>query len=390
MKKKWIFILTAMLAAVFCGQLPEVHAATFSFEEPYVDYDVGATMEDVYMSSEWIKIFGAGNAAVQGEENRYLHVNGYFAMEYAAVLDEDVDAYSVSCDMRILENGDGVGLFLRSGYLVYKDNVAWHHMADPYMLPMHYYEWDWYAENGGKNGPSGIGSSGIVIMPELREGTNGVIRIHFKTHEADGLNVGNISYSFDSPVPVSEFFKITAEERDSVIRISVNSELLATIAFSGDDVYEDDFFHDAPADFREVYYKNAVLKDAAGNEVLSLDNARIALDGKFAFGSRKGAFDLDNFKADYIYDEAAATPENSPSDHPEATPAATPEGTASAAPVQTAGSSGKTAGPSATENGTGDGASNPYIWLLLVIAAAVLVAAVVIIIVRNRKKSGKS
>lgn len=54
--------------------------------------------------------------------------------------------------MRVLENGDGIGLFLRSGCLLYKDNVAWHHMANPYMLPMHYYEWDWYAENGGTKG----------------------------------------------------------------------------------------------------------------------------------------------------------------------------------------------------------------------------------------------
>ena len=384
MQKKWFFILTAMIAAVLCVQLFAVNAATFTYEETYEDYDLEMTMDDMYMSFEWTKLFGSGNAAVQGEENKYLNISGYFAMEYATALDEDVDAYSISCDMRVLENGDGIGLFLRSGCLLYKDNVAWHHMANPYMLPMHYYEWDWYAENGGTKGSSGMGSSGIVIMPQLQEGTNGVIKINFKSHEEDGLNVGNISYSFDSPVPVSEFFKITAEERDSEIRISVNSELLATITFSEEGVYEDDVFYDTPADFTEVYYKNAVLKDAAGNEVLSLSNARIAVDGKFAFASRNGAFDLDNFKADYIYDEAVeATPENTPPDASDATP----EEPASLAPLQTSGPSEESKGPSATDNGTEDGASRSYVWLIIVIAVAVLAAVVVVVIIRSRKKS---
>ena len=127
-----------------------------------------------------------------------------------------------------------------------------------------------------------------------------------------------------------------------------------------------------------------MLKDAAGNEVLSLSNARIAVDGKFAFASRNGAFDLDNFKADYIYDEVVeATPENTPSDASNATP----EETASLAPIQTTGPSEESKGPSATDNGTEDGASRSYVWLIIVIAVAVLAAVVVVVIIRSRKKS---
>lgn len=68
MQKKWFFILTAMIAAVLCVQLFAVNAATFTYEETYEDYDLEMTMDDMYMSFEWTKLFGSGNAAVQGEK----------------------------------------------------------------------------------------------------------------------------------------------------------------------------------------------------------------------------------------------------------------------------------------------------------------------------------
>lgn len=64
-----------------------------------------------------------------------------------------------------------------------------------------------------------------------------------------------------------------------------------------------------------------------------------------------------------------------------------PEETASLAPIQTSGPSEESKGPSATDNGTEDGASRSYIWLIIVIAVAVLAAVVVVVIIRSRKKS---
>ena len=336
MKKR---TLTALLltAVLLCTAALSASAAVFSFEETYVDYRNGDNMTDTYMSAEWNSIFRPEGAVIQGEgENPYLHVDGYYSMVFNSTVDTDTDAYEISCDLRTLRNGDGVALFLRAGNLVYKDNVFWHSMANPYMLPMDFYEWDFYGENGGTHGTSGMGSSGILIQPLMKEGTtNGVIRVVFKTHEEDGLNVGNQGYEFDSPVPVNEFFTLKASERDNVITITVNGELLCTVEFSDEGTYADDLFHGQEASYRDTYYKSAKIKGADGTELFSEDTCRIAKDGRFALASRNGSFDVDNIKIDFIYDEEETTeaPTEAPTD-PE-TEAPTDESTDGATEVPT-------------------------------------------------------
>ena len=317
MKKRALLSLL-LTAALLCVSVLSASAAVFSFEETFVDYKNGDTMADTYMSAEWNSIFRPESTVIQGEgENPYLHVDGYYSMVYNGTIDADMDAYEVSCDIRTLRNGDGVALFLRAGHLVYKDNAAWHFMANPYMLPMDFYEWDFYSENGGTHGTSGMGSSGILIQPLLKDGTaNGVIRITFKTYEEDGLNVGNQGYEFDSPVPVNEFFTLKASERDNVITITVNGAVLCTVEFADEGTYADDLFHGQEASWRDVYYKSAKIKAPDGTELFSEDTCRIAKEGRFVFATRTGSFDVDNIKIDFIYDEEETTeaPTEAPTD----------------------------------------------------------------------------
>ena len=332
MKKRTLFSLL-LTAVLLCTAVLSASAAVFSFEETYVDYKDSDNMTDAYMSAEWSNVFRPEGAVVQGEGvNPYLHVDGYYSMVFNGTIDTDTDAYEVSCDLRTLRNGDGVALFLRAGNLVYKDNVFWHSMANPYMLPMDFYEWDFYAENGGTHGTSGMCSSGILIQPLLKDGSaNGVIRVTFKTHEDDGLNVGNQGYEFDSPVPVNEFFTLKSSERDNVITITVNGELLCTVEFSDEGTYADDLFHGQEASYRDTYYKSAKIKGADGTELFSEDSCRIAKNGRFALASRNGSFDVDNIKIDFIYDEEETTeaPTKAPTEAPteEITEAPTEEAT---------------------------------------------------------------
>lgn len=341
-KARLVFILSIFLIIALSNTLSmsAVVSTDGSFEDETEGTDVGSTY---YFSYNWgmAIINGEGLISVDGD-NKYLSVTGY--SEFFSF--DPIEApYTYSIDIKLDAPGD-VNVFVRAGR-----NEA---------TPFPFYEWDWYTEGGGKNGVSSTGGPGLIVS--LRE--DGV-RIRIKNMQTDSENekISSVYYDFTdiSNYDFKKFNNIKFVDDGSKIEIYFNNELLATCEMSDKGTYDGDL---GPVDF--VYFKKAVLKDAKGEEVLSLDNARLVAEScRVAFGGRNAPFYADNITLTY---EAEDTPE--PTQTPDATeiPTATPSKTSS----------------NSNQNNVDSSDVNP-VMIGAIAVGAIAVIGLFVLIVRKRK-----
>lgn len=294
---------------------------------------------------------------VENGENKYLNMKGYVAFASWEMQDAP---YEFSMDVQIVDPGL-IGFFVRSVYPVTKWNPANGGGTDTTFV---FFEADWYQENQGKNGSTGIGGSGICVIPKA-DG----IRVNLKTYEPDGLKIANKFYDFPLPegLNISEFFNLKFKDDGEKVEILINDQLLATVEMSEPGVYEED--EDDPNE----YLKKAVVKDAAGNEVLSINNARISAgQSQVGIGNRNKEVNIDNLKLTYEAPDPTPTPEATPEPEETKTPTQTQT---SPSPSSTSSSEDKT-----------EGSSNIGVIIGIIVAVVVVSVIVVIVLVSKKKK----
>lgn len=233
-----------------------------------------------------------------------------------------------------------------------------------------FFEWDWYAENGGTNCSSGTGGSGIKVYL-----TSNKICVSIKTRMEDGLYIGTSAAEFDLPENFNadglNTFKFDDDGKGKV-GIAVNGMALCTVEYGGEPgTYPDGDEGDCDA----LYYKNAVIKGADGTERLKIDNARISADYSVIALGNRGAEKLYFNNLQLTYEEAV----------PVATP--TPEPTPTSEATHTADSTaGATQKPASTNDTKGDTSSDSSMTVIIIGACAAAAAIVVIIVVIIKKR----
>ncbi len=136
-----------------------------------------------------------------------------------------------------------------------------------------YFEWDWYAENGGRQyGGSSSAGSGIGIYPEETR-----ITVRIKRYAEDGLGVASASYSFPYQgkfTPGADgWFKLRVVDDGQTVSIYMNDALMCTVKLENPGiVYESD-------GTGQQYYGKATLYDANGKQVLEVENTRLNSQG---------------------------------------------------------------------------------------------------------------
>lgn len=338
-----------------------------SFEGEDAGTDAGNTQD---FAMDWIGEKGIDTATavvMEGNGGKYLHIESFYEFYSYDLFDK---GYTFSVDAKT-ENGALTGFFVRSG----------RNPAEKFP----FYEWDWYAEKEGKNGTSGIGGSGISIHLM----TDGV-RVNIKNYQDDGSHVSNTFYDFTGIEgyrnPAENFNTITVADEGTHIVISINGKLLASIELSDVGTYEVDK-ENPPVDF--VYCKTAIMKNAAGEELVKMNNARVlAEDYMAAIGVRGGKLDIDNITISYEEDSP------DPTEEPKVTPSADPtEETPSKTkdPTEKPSATSKVVEPQTT-NAPSEKDSFDFEWVVWVAIAAVVVggiAVAVTVVIRKKKNDGK-
>jgi hypothetical protein len=152
-----------------------------------------------------------------------------------------------------------------------------------------YFEWDWYAENGGrKYGGSSTAGSGIGLYPEPN-----AITVRVKRYAEDGLGVASASYKFSYggkfQPGADGWFKLRAVDDGSTLSIYFNDVLMCSAK-----LYEPGVVYESDGTGQE-YYGKVVLCNAEGKEVLTVENTRVNSAGsQIAFTTRSQTMEFDN------------------------------------------------------------------------------------------------
>ena len=159
------------------------------------------------------------------------------------------------------------------------------------MNVFNYYEWDWYNENGGADGKSEIGGTGVFVnLGDLD------IKLVVKKYAEDGLTVASDVALLDYPesmadedMPLEKPVNVKYTDDGKEIKVYINNNLLARIALSEDSVsYDSD-------ETGNLYYKSAVAYDANGSELFTTENTRIRYENsQIAMATRAGTMYVDN------------------------------------------------------------------------------------------------
>lgn len=378
--KKTVKSLLALTLSVLLAVMPA--AAIDTVKETFTSVGEGNALdyiESLYMLFETNTGTDASSATVvSGEGNQYLKLDGFIDVRSWDYFYDYILDFDIRC-----ENYGNNGIFVRGEFpgALTKINP----MNAGTTQTFNYYEWDWYAENGGKSGGSGIGGSGILIAP----GKSG-IRITVKKYAADGLTVTSESFDFDLPASADfdGFTNIKVTDDSKEIKIFCAGELVCKIALSSDSVVYDSVVYDS--DGTDVaYFKSITIYDADGAEKGTVENTRVHYDGgQIAFTSRVSAIDIDNLSLTFGEGSVA-------SDGKTETETTTVVQTEPST-TEPAGTQAETDASSATEpadsvtsdpgNAGSKGLSIKTKIILIAAAAVVVIVAVLAIVVKPKKK----
>ena len=250
------------------------------------DYQVGKSVKDTPMAEQFQLVGGTSASSCQimkGTNGNFLRLQGYTDLRTW----NDVEgSYEFSADMHMVDYGNSA-VYLRGempGAYAPK-NPANFNVDQSFP----YFEWDWYAENGGrKYGGSSTAGSGIGLYPEAN-----AITVRVKRYAEDGLGVASASYRFPYggkfQPGADGWFKLRAVDDGSTLSIYFNDVLMCQVKLENPGVvYETD-------GTGQEYYGKAILCDSTGKEVLTVENTRVNSTGsQIAFTTRSQTMEFDN------------------------------------------------------------------------------------------------
>lgn len=366
-------ILTVILASVMVFSLLCVNAGASGepeLVEKVIKFDFDEEKELTFLESGICDYFvvdtPTGDSAEIGEDG--IGVLAGFSDIYTN--DDTVmlfeNPYEISVDYKSKSN-QNAGLYFRAVHpLLYSINNSVLNVD----MNFHFYELDWYAQCGGKavDSTTYTGGSGIKIST-----VNKYVVIAVKVYAPDSLHTAtrSVKIAFPEGKTYKEMinFRVT-DNNAGLVSIYVENNLFATVEYGGEpgeyelsDTYE-------PGTL--FFYKHAEIKNAQGEVLLAMDDAKIAAENPiFAIGNRDSTTYFNNLAIKYLAEAPKATPTPAPTGEPTQEP--TEE------PAQT---------PAATEAPKAESGSSSNTGLVIGIVAGVVViaAAVAVILVKKKKK----
>ncbi len=247
--KKFLITCIALLS---CLCLCPLCTAAVTFDDAQADTAIADLSE---LMADWHYSLGTPTTAAKiqadGNNGNVLYMNGYVHMHSTKVLETP---YTFETEFRTEQPlGWCFGMFIRGGITM------------QYLFP--YFEVDGY---DGANGAMGLGGSGMTIAVE----TDGIY-LRIKNYQEDSRHIStsicklNYNGTFDS----TAYNRLVMEDDGQTITIRLNDQLLATVAMSNPGRYDD-----GRLELPFTFYKTAVVKDAAGETLLSIDNARLVAE----------------------------------------------------------------------------------------------------------------
>ena len=230
----------------------------------------------------------SGQVLKKEDGSKYVRLKGYTDLRTY----NDVEgSYEVSADMHMVDYGNSA-IYVRGEMPgAYKPKNPSNHNVDQVF---NYFEWDWYAENGGRTfGGSSTAGSGIGIYPDAK-----AITVRIKRYAPDGLGVASASYTFPYggkfQPDESGWFKLRVVDDGTTVSIYFNDVLMCLVKLSDPGV-----IYDSDGTGQE-YYGKAILCDASGKEVLTVENTRVNSTGsQIAFTTRSQTMEFANLYIAY-------------------------------------------------------------------------------------------
>ena len=213
---------------------------------------------------------GTNNCTAQvmkGASGNYLRLKGYCDLRTW----NDVEgSYEFSTDVHMVEYGNSAVYVRGEMPGAYTPKNQANYNVDQVF---NYFELDWYAENGGRRfGGSSTAGSGVGIYPDVN-----AITVRIKRYAPDGLGVASASYRFpyssEFKPDESGWFKLRVVDDCERMTIYFNDIPMCSVKLENPGVvYETD-------GTGQQYYGKAVLCDAKGKEVMTVENTRINSSG---------------------------------------------------------------------------------------------------------------
>lgn len=250
----------------------------------------GSFFDNTTLAEYFQHVGGTSTSTAQlfksAERGNYMRMTGYSDIR---TWNDVAGAYEVSVDMHMV-TAEKSGLYIRGempGQFIIKNPA--NRGTDQVF---NYYEWDWYAENGGHTyGGSSTAGSGIAIYP-LKNG----IQVILKRYASDGLTVASASHMFTSPTgyDLDSWFNLRCVDDGETAYIYLNGEELCHILLESPGVtYETD-------KTGQEYYGKATLSAPDGTVLLTVENTRINSSGsQIALATRDRTMEFDNLVISY-------------------------------------------------------------------------------------------
>ncbi|MBE6559098.1 MAG: hypothetical protein E7661_08865 [Ruminococcaceae bacterium] len=274
--------------------IPEMTVVDIMALHDFESFTAGASVENGTFGEVFQIAKGTSNcyaSVKKGDDGKYAEMSGYVDLRTW----EDVKgAYNFVVDLKMIDYGNTY-VFLRGEMPgIYKPyNPAQSSMANQEVhTTFNYFEWDWYAENGG-NGSSSTAGSGFGFAPEK----NGLV-YHIKKYATDGLHIatahGKVPYPAGFTYTEGEFISVKCEDSGEEIKIYLDGILAATMTLSNPGVvYETD-------GTGQQYYGLVELFDATGNSIVKVENSRLNSSGsQIALATRVQKLQFDNLGIGY-------------------------------------------------------------------------------------------
>ncbi len=260
------------------------------------DISGGEMVPDTVLGKYFEHVGGTSQSRAQviaEGDRKFIRLNGFSDLRTW----NDVEgSYEFSTDIHMLEYGNSA-IYIRGEMpgAYAPTNPMNFHVTQVF----NYYEWDWYAENGGRTyGGSSTAGSGIGIYP----GQNS-ITIRIKRYAEDGLGVASASYTFpysDDFCPDADgWLKLRCVDDGQALSIYFNDVLMCSAKLEDPGVvYESDGTNQA-------YYGKVTLCSADGEEVLIVENTRVNSTGsQIALTTRNQTMEFGNIYISYSAQEA--------------------------------------------------------------------------------------
>lgn len=283
-------------------------------ENGYRDVNISLDFEDVssgadIKSTSAVEVFefkegtSSSIARIVNENgNNYVNHTGYADLRTWYDIQ---GSYTFSVDLKLVDTGNSAvyvrgempGIF--TPYNPAHSNAAG---QEVYQV-LNYYEWDWYAENGGKEGASSVAGSGIGLYP----GEDSLL-IKIKRYVTDGITVASKDVVVNYPDGMTlgdEFFNLKVTDDGQRVEIYINDTFIAYLILENPGVsYESDGTD-------SEYYGKVSVFSADDENLLELENTRLNSKGsQIAITTRQQTIIYDNIDISFK-EKAPETPDSS-------------------------------------------------------------------------------